>query len=154
MSLLSDARPAAAPSTSERTPLLPLAHGGQRKSERADGSSGWRRSLPVSLLWRSVLVFVLAALLCVALLYLVSRYVVSSSRQVLKPSTDPRVYHYVELSNALPVLLISDPDTLVSAAAMSVGIGFYNDPSSVPGLAHFTEHMVARTAARHTAHTC
>ena len=101
-----------------------------------------RWTLPKSVLWRSVLVFLLAALLCVALLYLVSRYVLSTTPQVLKPSTDPRIYHFLQLPNTLSVLLISDPGTLTSAAAMSVGIGFYNDPSSVPGLAHFTEHMV------------
>ena len=107
------------------------------------GSAGSRWSLLSSAFWRSVLVFLLAALLCVLLLYLFSRYTLSSTPQVLKPATDPRIYHYLQLPNSLPVLLISDPSTLTSAAAMSVGIGFYNDPSNVPGLAHFTEHMVS-----------
>ena len=148
MSLLAESQRATASAASERTPLLPLA-GGTREKDRRDRdeqAAGRQWALLTSLFWRSVLVFLLASLLCVALLYFGGRYVLSATPQVLKPSTDRRVYHYLQLSNALPVLLISDSATLVSAAAMSVGIGFYNDPSSVPGLAHFTEHMVGALA--------
>ena len=148
MSLLSDSQPVSASSASERTPLLSSA-GGREKAVQGDfAESRWSLSVPV--LWRSILVFLVATLLCIALLYLCSRYVLSSPPQVLKSSTDSRVYHYLQLSNTLPVLLISDPATLTSAAAMSVGIGFYNDPSTVPGLAHFTEHMVGRHSTHNT----
>ena len=148
MSLLAGSQQASASAASERTPLLPLAGGTREKDRRNREVQAAERqwALPSSLLWRSALVFLLASLLCVALLYLAGRYVLSATPQVLKPSTDRRVYHYMQLPNALPVLLISDPATLVSAAAMSVGIGFYNDPTSVPGLAHFTEHMVGSLA--------
>ena len=42
----------------------------------------------------------------------------------------------------LQVLLVSDPSTDKAAAAMDVHIGHMSDPSNLPGLAHFCEHML------------
>lgn len=47
-----------------------------------------------------------------------------------------------ELANGLRVLLISDPSHDVSAAALSVKAGSWDDPKQHPGLAHFLEHMI------------
>ena len=63
------------------------------------------------------------------------------------PSVDNREYKHVTLggttSNAskLEVLLISDPDTDKSSAAMDIGIGQLCD-GDTPGIAHFSEHML------------
>ena len=105
-------------------------------------------SLPLSALWRSCCVFVTALLGFMLLSYIAHRYLLPSSRQVLKPPSDRRLYSYLTLSNGLPVLLISDPESPTAACAMSVGCGFYNDPASVPGLAHFTEHMLFMGSSR------
>ncbi|CAI5708951.1 unnamed protein product [Peronospora destructor] len=55
---------------------------------------------------------------------------------------DERKYETFLLSNALQVLLISDPKTEKSAAAMDVHVGHQSDPEELPGLAHFLEHML------------
>ena len=46
------------------------------------------------------------------------------------------------LSNELRVLLISDPNSNISAAAMDIPAGSFNDPPDYEGLAHFCEHML------------
>jgi insulysin len=56
---------------------------------------------------------------------------------VVKSSIDERVYKAITLKNNMRVLLISDPDTLRSAAALDVHVGSFSDPEAVPGLAHF-----------------
>eukprot|EP01059_Diplonema_ambulator_P000490 TRINITY_DN10400_c2_g2_i1.p1 TRINITY_DN10400_c2_g2~~TRINITY_DN10400_c2_g2_i1.p1 ORF type:complete len:1088 (+),score=402.15 TRINITY_DN10400_c2_g2_i1:65-3328(+) len=54
----------------------------------------------------------------------------------------PKVHKYITLENGLDVLLISDETTEQSAAAMDCGVGQFHDPEDLPGLAHFTEHMM------------
>ena len=46
------------------------------------------------------------------------------------------------LDNRLRVLLISDPNSNVSAASMDVAAGSFDDPEEWEGLAHFCEHML------------
>ncbi len=46
----------------------------------------------------------------------------------------------IKLDNGLEALLISDPDTPNSAAALAVRVGSWHEPK--PGLAHFLEHML------------
>jgi insulysin len=58
------------------------------------------------------------------------------------PDIDDRPQRLIRLSNGLICLLISDVNSLISAAAMTVGCGQMDDPPEVQGLAHFTEHMV------------
>ena len=47
-----------------------------------------------------------------------------------------------KLTNDLKVLLISDPETDISAASLSVNVGSMSDPWEIQGLAHFLEHML------------
>ncbi|CAH0482814.1 unnamed protein product [Peronospora belbahrii] len=55
---------------------------------------------------------------------------------------DERTYETRILSNDLQVLVISDPKTEKSAAAMDIHVGHQSDPEDLPGLAHFLEHML------------
>ena len=55
---------------------------------------------------------------------------------------DDRQYRVVTLSNGLRALLVSDPNSNISAAAMDVAAGSFNDPADYEGLAHFCEHML------------
>ena len=80
---------------------------------------------------------------------------------ITKSAEDGRNYKGLELKNGLKVafkfiflfelhtsyillqvLLVSDPSTDKAAAAMDVHIGHMSDPSNLPGLAHFCEHML------------
>ncbi|CAG9861187.1 unnamed protein product [Phyllotreta striolata] len=61
---------------------------------------------------------------------------------IVKSEEDKRVYRGLELTNLMKVLLVSDPVTDKSAAAMDVNVGFLSDPKDVRGLAHFCEHML------------
>ena len=51
-------------------------------------------------------------------------------------------YGFKVLSNGLKVLLISDPDTNKSSAALGVNIGHLVDKKDEQGLAHFCEHLL------------
>lgn len=55
---------------------------------------------------------------------------------------DDRDYKVTTLENNLRVLLISDPNSNISAAAMDIPAGSFNDPKDYEGLAHFCEHML------------
>jgi insulysin len=62
--------------------------------------------------------------------------------RIIKPPLDDREYVSYVLDNGLRVLLCSDPSTSEAAGAMDVHVGACSDPVNVPGLAHFTEHML------------
>ena len=66
----------------------------------------------------------------------------SEQSAVVKSPVDNRDYRYVVMENGLRALLISDPDTDKSAAAVDVNAGSYQDPDNRLGLAHFLEHML------------
>jgi len=55
----------------------------------------------------------------------------------------------VTLPNGLVALLASDPDTDKAGAALSVSVGYYQDPDELPGLAHFCEHMLFLGTAKY-----
>ncbi len=55
---------------------------------------------------------------------------------------DRKDYCYIRLDNRLKVLLVSDPATDLSAAALDVYTGSGSDPGDWQGLAHFLEHML------------
>ncbi len=59
-----------------------------------------------------------------------------------KSPNDDKAYRYIELDNGLRALLISDPDTTKSAAALDVYVGSASNPEDRGGLAHFLEHML------------
>ncbi|KAM3913652.1 insulin-degrading enzyme isoform 1-T1 [Leptodactylus fuscus] len=61
---------------------------------------------------------------------------------VIKSPEDKRLYRGVELANGIKAMLISDPTTDKSSAALDVCIGSLSDPENIPGLAHFCEHML------------
>ncbi|XP_048268577.1 insulin-degrading enzyme isoform X2 [Bombus affinis] len=61
---------------------------------------------------------------------------------ITKSPNDKREYRGLLLSNKMRVLLISDPTTDKSAAALNVNIGYLSEPDDLPGLAHFCEHML------------
>ncbi len=62
--------------------------------------------------------------------------------EVRKSPNDDRDYRYFVLPNKLRVLLVSDPATDKSAAALAVYRGSYHEPDNRAGLAHFLEHML------------
>eukprot|EP01127_Copromyxa_protea_P015714 TRINITY_DN456_c0_g1_i2.p1 TRINITY_DN456_c0_g1~~TRINITY_DN456_c0_g1_i2.p1 ORF type:complete len:1114 (+),score=210.50 TRINITY_DN456_c0_g1_i2:848-4189(+) len=60
-----------------------------------------------------------------------------------KSQSDKRTYKYFVINeNQLKVLVISDPETQISAAAIDVLVGSWSNPTEWPGLAHFCEHML------------
>ncbi|WP_017446414.1 insulinase family protein [Gayadomonas joobiniege] len=61
---------------------------------------------------------------------------------ITKSPKDTREYRYLELDNKMQVVLISDTNSQQSVASLSVGVGSYQDPEELPGLAHFLEHML------------
>lgn len=61
---------------------------------------------------------------------------------IVKSVQDSREYRGLQLVNGMKVLLVSDPTTDKSAAAITVDVGHMNDPDELPGLAHFLEHML------------
>lgn len=67
---------------------------------------------------------------------------VTSQQQLIKSPNDPRLYRAITLENQLQVVLISDPTAEKSSAALSVDVGWLNDPKQQQGLAHLLEHML------------
>ena len=61
---------------------------------------------------------------------------------IKKSATDDRSYRFLELSNGLKIVLVSDLGADKSAASMTVYRGSYQDPVGREGLAHFLEHML------------
>lgn len=63
--------------------------------------------------------------------------------------TNILIFHsLITLSNGLRALLISG-ETDKAAAALSVGIGHLSDPEDLPGLAHYTEHLLFLGSSRY-----
>ncbi|XP_039264342.2 insulin-degrading enzyme-like [Styela clava] len=71
-----------------------------------------------------------------------SKVISRTYKNVQKSENDDRKYKGLILSNGLKILLISDPNTDKAAAALDVNVGYASDPSDLPGLAHFCEHML------------
>ncbi|XP_055018811.1 insulin-degrading enzyme isoform X2 [Boleophthalmus pectinirostris] len=61
---------------------------------------------------------------------------------IIRSPEDKREYRALEFTNGLKAMLISDPTTDKSSAALDVHIGSLSDPSNISGLAHFCEHML------------
>ncbi len=57
----------------------------------------------------------------------------------------------LKLSNGLSVLLVTDADAGLAAAAVSVGAGSGHEPADLPGLAHLLEHMLFLGSDRYPA---
>ncbi|EPX71511.1 metallopeptidase [Schizosaccharomyces octosporus yFS286] len=70
-----------------------------------------------------------------------SQVKVVADKQIV-PSLDDREYRLIQLENELEVLLIRDPETDNSSAALDVHIGSQSNPKELLGLAHFCEHLL------------
>ena len=66
----------------------------------------------------------------------------SKMTEIKKRGNDKRDYSTFTLPNGIRVLIVSDKQSVNAAAALDVHVGSFSDPSDVPGLAHFCEHMV------------
>lgn len=64
------------------------------------------------------------------------------TRDLERSLLDDRQYRIVRLGNGLEALLIHDPTTDKSSAAMDVRVGHLSDPEQFQGLAHFCEHLL------------
>ncbi|XP_043912628.1 insulin-degrading enzyme isoform X1 [Protopterus annectens] len=62
--------------------------------------------------------------------------------EIVKSPEDKREYRGLAFTNGIKALLISDPTTDKSSAALDVHIGSLSDPPKIAGLAHFCEHML------------
>jgi len=62
--------------------------------------------------------------------------------EIIKSPFDNRKYKIITLINNLETVLISDPHTDISALALAVNVGYYNDYKDMPGISHFLEHML------------
>lgn len=69
--------------------------------------------------------------------------------EVVKSPSDAREFRYLQLSNGMKVLLVSDPDADKAAASLNVGVGSASDPPGRQGLAHFLEHMLFLGTAKY-----
>lgn len=61
---------------------------------------------------------------------------------IIKSKCDLRTYKYMQLSNKMRCILISDKEADKSAAALDVKVGCALDPKPLYGTAHFLEHML------------
>ena len=64
------------------------------------------------------------------------------SDKIIKPIIDKNEYLHLTLHNNLDTLIIYNKDIDVSAASMTVNVGYYNDEPASYGTAHFLEHML------------
>lgn len=71
-----------------------------------------------------------------------SSSIVSSTYVNEKPLLDNREYKVIQLKNGLEALLVHDPETDKSSAALDVNVGSFSDPEDLNGLAHFCEHLL------------
>ncbi len=67
---------------------------------------------------------------------------VASDQSIYTSPYDTREYRAFTLENGIKVMLVSDPETEKSAAALAVGAGSMQNPDEQLGLAHFLEHML------------
>jgi insulysin len=73
------------------------------------------------------------------------------SEQIDKPELDDRSYRLIKLTgNNLRVLLVHDPLTEKSSAAVDVNVGSQSDPKDFQGLAHALEHCLFLGSTYHT----
>lgn len=65
-----------------------------------------------------------------------------SELSIETPALSQRQTRKLILDNGLKAILISDPKTPESGAALAVAVGSWDDPKERPGMAHFVEHML------------
>jgi hypothetical protein len=100
-------------------------------------------ALMISLLSRSLVPPIILSRRVAAITRLLSVAAASTkSVPVEIPLTDTREYAILTLKNSLRCVVVSDPTSEKSAAALVLRAGAALDPPDMPGMAHFTEHMV------------
>lgn len=72
-----------------------------------------------------------------------------ASSTIISSPNDPSQYRTITLANGLQVLLVHDPRADKASAAMDVNAGSAQEPTDVPGLAHFLEHMLFISTQRY-----
>lgn len=80
---------------------------------------------------------------------ILQQHLQSKETRIIKPFVDLKSYRNIVLPNKMKVLLVHDPDTSSSAAALEVGVGSLAAPKEVLGLAHFCEHMLFMGSAKY-----
>lgn len=76
--------------------------------------------------------------------------ILADADDFIQPDRDPREYRVIKLKNNLQAMLVStakatsedDDSANVEAASMHIQAGHFDD--TLPGLAHFYEHMLVR----------
>lgn len=63
-------------------------------------------------------------------------------KPIEKPLLDNREYKLIRLPNQLEALIVCDPKTDKSSAAMDVRVGHLSDPRDLQGMAHYCEHLL------------
>ena len=88
--------------------------------------------------------FILVQTKRLLLVFLIMLNIASSadSSQIIKSPIDEKSYRYLELTNKLRVVLVSDPQANKAAVSLDVAAGSGTDPKQWPGMAHFLEHML------------
>ena len=61
---------------------------------------------------------------------------------IIVPKNETRKYKSIVLENGIQVILISDKEAQKAAAAIDVGVGSFDNPPEIDGLAHFLEHLL------------
>lgn len=85
------------------------------------------------------------SLFCLLSFNLFASYTVIEDKMTEKiksPGLQNVKFKKILLSNGLNALLVSDPEAKKSGAALSVGVGWNNEPFDHIGVAHFVEHML------------
>ncbi len=72
-----------------------------------------------------------------------------STLKILNPALKDIQTLKLKLNNDLKVLIISDPRINISACALAVNTGSWDDPEKYPGMAHFVEHMLFQGSANY-----
>lgn len=67
---------------------------------------------------------------------------------IVKSHVDKANYRFIELENGLQALLIHEEGIDKASAAMDVSVGSMHDPTDIPGLAHFLEHLLFMGTAK------
>ena len=123
------------------------------EAESENKSNGWGRyALPVFLFTLFVLAVVTLVTLPILLrsdgLYdepVVTQTFVSKNVSRIQIPTFPlerRQFEALTLENGMKILLISNPNTAVSGAAVSIETGSLEESNDLPGMAHFLEHLL------------
>ncbi|ELA42243.1 uncharacterized protein VICG_00642 [Vittaforma corneae ATCC 50505] len=61
---------------------------------------------------------------------------------IFKSRVDNSEYHFQVLNNGIRALIIRNDIFTKASCALSVGVGSFDEPDDIPGLAHFLEHML------------